>query len=222
MTHEEAGPIYRATDFTKPTRVRVPVSKIVATQEGFQNPIIEQYRLHPGSDLPSASKVGDEYILNDGHHRALAQMANGATEIELHAHPVDAALRANPQPRAMWLDSGGRQVVGQAGHVPLSETVTAVREAATATKVKLTATEFNEATKLVKRGRPATDVLDAITVQRELKRGSSSLSVMPTDVDVYDAMHQKAVSGQKSLMGKYGTPRTVSEVEPLSGNPFRG
>jgi hypothetical protein len=105
ISQEKASPIYRATDFSKPEKVKVPVSKIVATQGGFQEPILKKYGESSGSELPSASKVGDEYILNDGHHRVLAQIRNGAKEIELNSHPVDEAKISNPEPRKYAFDS---------------------------------------------------------------------------------------------------------------------
>ncbi len=106
MSQDEAGKLMRAADMTNPKRIKVPASQVVATNEGFQNHLVDQYAVHPGEEIPSAilDPATGKYVLVDGHHKFLAQLANGKTQIELNTHPVDAALLKDPQPRAMWAD----------------------------------------------------------------------------------------------------------------------
>ncbi len=98
--------------------------------------------------------------------------------------------------------------------IPLSKAVTAVRQAATAVKQKLTATEFTEATRLAKAGHPADSVLEAIQVQRALKQ-QPAFAGLPTDAEMRADLGRRARAGGKGLMAVYGDEPAVA------GNPYR-
>ena len=130
------------------------------------------------------------------------QMPSSATE---------ARAQWNPKPASAAESEAAADALKP---VPLSKAVTAVRQAATVAKQKLTATEFTEATRLAKAGHPAADVLEAIQVQRALKQ-QPAFAGLPTDAEMRADMGNRARGGQKSLMGAYGDEPAVA------GNPFR-
>ncbi len=132
------------------------------------------------------------------------QMPSRATEARAQWHPVP----ASPEQAAAAATA--------LEPVPLSKAVTAVRQAATAVKQKLTATEFTEATRLAKAGHPADSVLEAIQVQRALK-GQSSFAGLPTDAEMRADMGRRAVGGQKSLMATYG-PKVSAFMKEDAGS----
>ncbi len=158
---------------------------------------------------------------SETHYPGNAGMPQGPNMHDVAARTVDAYQMPSraTEARAQWNPppASPEQAAAAATAlepVPLSKAVTAVRQAATVAKQKLTATEFTEATRLAKAGHPADSVLEAIQVQRALK-GQSSFAGLPTDAEMRADMGNRARSGQKSLMGAYGDEPAVA------GNPYR-
>jgi len=100
--------------------------------------------------------------------------------------------------------------------VPLKQAVNAVQKMAATNDVKLTAEEFDRAVTLRAAGKSEAEILDGITAMRQLKGMPGVLSPEEVNAD----MQQRAMSGQKSLMAKYG-PKSAKRFEPSDVNPFR-
>ena len=151
----------------------------------------------PGATVPS----GEGSVAGD-------VMRQQSREVDLTRHqmPVTDVRHAE-----LMKSFGGTQTPAP---VPLSKAVATVQQAATEAKIKLTATEFTEATRLATHGHPGMNVVDAVVVQRAL-RSSSTFGKLPTDAEVRADFGVQARAGKKSLMGEYG------DEPPPTGNPFR-
>lgn len=71
------------------------------------------------------------------------------------------------------------------------------------TAIKLTAQEFQRGVDLLAQGNSAKEALAAILSARA-RGGSSAFAALPTDAEMTADLGQRAASGQKSLMPKYG------------------
>ncbi len=163
---------------------------------------VEDPYSHPGGSTPAAPGRATHYP---------GGASTNLTDVELgRVRPYTQADIV----REDWFPSERPRTPSAETPIPLSKAVTAVRQAATGAKLKLTATEFSEATRLAKAGRSATDVMDAIAVQRQLK-SSSAFAGLPTDAEMRADLGRRARAGQKSLMPAYGDEPAVA------GNPFR-
>ncbi len=114
----------------------------------------------------------------------------------------------NEEAIARWR-AEGKSLVEQP--LPANQAGASVRLAAATDKMQLTAEEFLAATKLRAAGKPAADILDGIQAMRLLNtKGAVSTAAMRAD------MGQRAMSGQKSLMGEYGdeSPPKTSTYRP--------
>lgn len=108
---------------SKPKDAFVPVKKIAPTQseihsEGLLEKIMDQAEGASLKDArtgtyPEAVKMGDEYILLDGHHRIAAQIAQGKENVPVHVIGEIAPSKVVPGPSglAAGISKGAQQAL---------------------------------------------------------------------------------------------------------------
>lgn len=160
-------------------------------------------------DVPAedAAKYRDLSSPEEGTHVLPPELATQARGQQLGVKRPVSAVEPGPLRAAELQEKlGGKQTT-----VPLKQAVSLVRSAAPEAKLKLTAPEWDAATKLVQQGHDPEDVMTAISVTRELQ-SSSSFAGLPTDAQVESDV------AARNATGRWGAG--VGTTAP-GKNPFR-